>query len=80
LSTEVSVEVRIGVADSPRELVVTSELNPSDVEALVADAVSGKSSVLSLVDVKGARFVVPAGRVAYVEIGPQDSRKVGFGA
>ena len=74
------MEVRIGVADSPREIVVTSELNPSEVETLVADAVSGKSRVLSLVDVKGARFVVPAGRVAYVEIGPQDSRRVGFGA
>ncbi|HEX7302454.1 DUF3107 domain-containing protein [Lentzea sp.] len=74
------MEVRIGVADSPRELVVTVEANPSEVEAQVADAVSGKASVLSLVDVKGARFVVPAGRVAYVEIGPQDSRRVGFGA
>jgi ABC-type phosphonate transport system ATPase subunit len=80
LSTEVSVEIRIGVADSPRELTVTSDLTPAEVEAQVADAVSGKSAVLSLVDAKGARFVVPAGRVAYVEIGPQDSRKVGFGA
>ncbi|MET8760953.1 DUF3107 domain-containing protein [Lentzea sp. NPDC004782] len=74
------MEIRIGVADSPRELTVTSDLSPAEVEAQVADAVSGKSAVLSLVDAKGARFVVPAGRVAYVEIGPQDSRKVGFGA
>jgi hypothetical protein len=80
LSTEVSVEIRIGVADSPRELTVTSDLTPAEVEAQVADAVSGKSAVLTLVDAKGGRFVVPAGRVAYVEIGPQDSRKVGFGA
>ena len=49
-------------------------------KAQVADAVSGKSAVLTLVDAKGGRFVVPASRVAYVEIGPQDSRKVGFGA
>jgi hypothetical protein len=72
------VEVRIGVAESPREIVVTSVLSPEEVEALVNDAVSGKSGVLTLVDQKGARFVVPASRVAYVEIGPQDSRKVGF--
>ncbi|GAB2866382.1 DUF3107 domain-containing protein [Lentzea nigeriaca] len=74
------MEIRIGVADSPRELTVTSDLTPAEVEAQVADAVSGKSAVLTLVDAKGGRFVVPAGRVAYVEIGPQDSRKVGFGA
>ena len=72
------MEVRIGVAESPREIVVTSVLSPEEVEALVNDAVSGKSGVLTLVDQKGARFVVPASRVAYVEIGPQDSRKVGF--
>ena len=71
MRTEVSVEVRIGVADSPRELVVSSGLTPDEVEALVADAVKGKSGVLTLVDQKGARFVVPAARVAYVEIGPQ---------
>ncbi|GGU74584.1 DUF3107 domain-containing protein [Lentzea flava] len=74
------MEIRIGVADSPRELTVTSDLTPAEVEAQVADAVSGKSAVLTLVDAKGGRFVVPASRVAYVEIGPQDSRKVGFGA
>jgi hypothetical protein len=33
---------------------------------------------LSLVDDKGRRFVLPAARVSYVEIGPADSRKVGF--
>lgn len=74
------MEVRIGVVESPRELVVTSGLTPEEVEALVSDAVHGKSGVLTLVDQKGARFVVPASRVAYVEIGPQDSRKVGFTA
>ncbi|GLZ35837.1 hypothetical protein Lesp02_80240 [Lentzea sp. NBRC 105346] len=74
------MEVRIGVVESPRELVVTSGLTPDEVEALVNDAVQGKSGVLTLVDQKGARFVIPASRVAYVEIGPQDSRKVGFTA
>ena len=74
------MEVRIGVVESPRELVVTSGLTPDEVEALVSDAVHGKSGVLTLVDQKGARFVIPASRVAYVEIGPQDSRKVGFTA
>jgi hypothetical protein len=33
---------------------------------------------LTLVDDKGRRYVVPSARVAYVEIGSADARKVGF--
>jgi hypothetical protein len=39
---------------------------------------SGKQSLLSLADDKGRRYLVPAAKVAYVEIGPSDSRRVGF--
>lgn len=72
------MEVKIGVVDSPRELLVTSADSPDQVEALVTDVLGGKQSLLTLVDDKGRRFVVPAGRIAYVEIGPGDSRRVGF--
>ena len=72
------MEVKIGVADSPRELVVSSADSSEQVEALVTEALSGKQSLLSLADDKGRRYLVPAARVAYVEIGPSDSRRVGF--
>ncbi|GGP61089.1 DUF3107 domain-containing protein [Saccharothrix coeruleofusca] len=72
------MEVRVGVADSPRELVVSSGLTPDEVESLVAAALKDGSGQLTLVDQKGARFVVPTARIAYVEIGPSDSRRVGF--
>jgi len=72
------VEVKIGVADSPRELVVSSADSSEQVEALVTEALSGKQSLLSLADDKGRRYLVPAAKVAYVEIGPSDSRRVGF--
>jgi hypothetical protein len=72
------VEIKIGVADSPRELVVSSADSPEQVEALVTEALSGKQSLLSLADDKGRRYLVPAAKVAYVEIGPSDSRRVGF--
>jgi hypothetical protein len=72
------VEVKIGVADSPRELVVSSPQTPDEVEALVNDALKNPAGLLSLVDEKGRRFVLPAAKVAYVEIGPADARKVGF--
>ena len=72
------MEVKIGVADSPRELVVSSADSSEQVEALVTEALSGKQSLLSLADDKGRRYLVPAAKVAYVEIGPSDSRRVGF--
>jgi hypothetical protein len=75
---EVSVEVKVGVADTARELLINSSQTPEEVERLVADALTNLSSTLSLIDDKGRRYVVPSGRVAYVEIGSADSRRVGF--
>jgi hypothetical protein len=75
---EVSVEVKIGVADSPRELVVSSALSPDEIEKLVSDALRHDEGVLTLVDEKGRRIVVPVTRIAYVDIAPADSRRVGF--
>jgi len=73
------VEVKIGVSDSPRELNVNSSQTSEEVEALVAAAFSGDSAgMLALTDDKGRKFLVQASKVAYVEIGPSDIRKVGF--
>ena len=74
------VEVKIGVSDSPRELVFNSSQTPAEVEDLVRTALAGTDSgVLSLTDDKGRRFLVQTSKVTYVEIGAADSRRVGFG-
>ena len=73
------VEVKIGITDSPRELVFTSVQTPSEVEALVSAALGKDSDVLGLTDDKGRRFLVNSAKIAYVEIGAADSRRVGFG-
>jgi hypothetical protein len=73
------VEVKIGITDSPRELVFTSAQTPSEVEKLVSAALSEDSGVLGLSDEKGRRFLVNSAKIAYVEIGVADSRRVGFG-
>jgi hypothetical protein len=77
-AAEVCVEVKVGIADTPREIVLNSDLTPDEVEALVADALKNPQGTLVLVDSKGARYVVPSARVAYVEIGKADVRRVGF--
>jgi hypothetical protein len=73
------VEVKIGVTDSPRELVLNSTQTPAEVEQLVVDALGATSGVLSITDEKGRRFLVQATKIAYVEIGAADIRRVGFG-
>lgn len=72
------MEVKVGVADTVRELTINSTQTPEEVESLVAGALKDSTGTLTLVDDKGRRYVVPSARVAYVEIGSADSRKVGF--
>ena len=74
------MEVKIGVSDSPRELVFTSSQTAAEVEELVTSALSkAGSDVLSLSDDKGRRFLVHTAKISYVEIGVSDVRRVGFG-
>ncbi|MDQ6658284.1 MAG: DUF3107 domain-containing protein [Actinomycetota bacterium] len=74
------MEVKIGVADNGRELVVSSASEPEEIEAQVGKALKDSSGTLVLEDEKGKKVVIPSARIAYVEIAPSDSRKVGFGS
>lgn len=72
------MEVKIGIADSPRELVVSSAQSPDEVDELITEALGSSEGLLRLVDEKGRRYVIPSVKVAYVEIAPADARRVGF--
>jgi len=72
------VEVKIGVQNSGRELVIESDKTADEVSAAVSAAVAD-GGVLSLTDDKGRRLVVPVSALAYIEIGEPAVRKVGFG-
>ncbi|MDN4162216.1 DUF3107 domain-containing protein [Nocardioides abyssi] len=71
------MEVKIGVQHAPRELVVETDESADAVQQLVADAVSA-GTVLTLSDSKGRKLVVPAAKIAYVEIGGGVVGQVGF--
>ncbi|TQS46665.1 DUF3107 domain-containing protein [Cryptosporangium phraense] len=73
------MEVKIGVQFAPRELVLESTQSQDEVEQAVADALAGVTNLLSLVDEKGRRVVVPADKIAYIEIAESELRRVGFG-
>ena len=74
------MEVRIGVQHATRELVIDSAETSEAILATVTSAVSGEVSVLALTDERGRQVVVPSDKLAYVEIGEPESRRVGFGA
>ena len=74
------MEVKIGVQHAPREIVLESGQSAEEVERLVADALAGKAQLLSLTDEKGRKVLIPADRIAYVELGEPATRRVGFGA
>ena len=74
------MEVKIGVQFGSRELVLESAQTPAEVETTVTEALNGKGGVLSLVDDKGRRVIVPVDKLAYVEIDESSARVVGFTA
>ncbi|WP_182607166.1 DUF3107 domain-containing protein [Streptomyces alkaliphilus] len=74
------MEIKIGVQHTPREITLESNQSTDEVEKIVAQALAGESRLLSLTDERGRKVLVPADRLAYVEIGEPTVRKVGFGA
>jgi hypothetical protein len=72
------VEVKIGVQHANRELVIETHLSSDEIEKTVSEALGTGTGLLSLTDTKGRRVIVPADRLAYVELGTPTSGQVGF--
>jgi Protein of unknown function (DUF3107) len=72
------VEVKIGIRDVAREVVLESTQSPENVASAVEKAV-GSGELLKLMDDKGRLIVVPGALIGFVEIGAEESRRVGFG-
>ncbi|MDA8288695.1 MAG: DUF3107 domain-containing protein [Actinomycetota bacterium] len=75
------MDVRIGITQSPKELDL--ELDPATSRESVLEqinkALADADGVLWLTDRRGRQVGVPTARVAYVEIGAEEDRRVGFG-
>ncbi len=72
------MEVKIGIQSVPRELVVETETAFEDVERSLTAAIAD-SGVFVVTDEKGGKIMVPADKIAYVEIGGAEPRRIGFG-
>ncbi len=73
------MDIKIGVQDTPREITIESAQSPEDVTRAVEAAINA-GTLLSLTDDRGRTVLVPGSKIAYVEIGPASTRKVGFGS
>ena len=72
------MEVKIGVQNANRELVLDSAQSADDVAKAVTAALADGGGVLTFADTKGRTVLVPTAKLAYVEIGSSTASQVGF--
>ncbi|KQO62907.1 DUF3107 domain-containing protein [Curtobacterium sp. Leaf261] len=72
------MDIKIGITNSPREIAFETKQTAAEIEQAVADALSAKATHIALQDDKGRRFIVPVTSLAYVEVGSEESRRIGF--
>ena len=75
------MEVKIGIQSIPRELVVDTDATAEEIERDLAAALAAKDghAIFALGTQKGGRVLIPADKIAFVEFGGDQSRRVGFG-
>ena len=74
------MEVKIGIQSVPRELVVETDMPADEIEHRLVNALAGDQGTVFVLPVaKGGKMLVPADKIAYVEFGAPEARRVGFG-
>ncbi len=74
-----TLEIKVGVQYSPREITIEVEQDADELEAALTEA-TASGATFALQDVKGRRVLLPADKITYIEIGEPVKGKVGFGA
>lgn len=72
------MDIRIGIANSPRELAFESSQTSAEVEKIVSTALESDAKFIKLADDKGKLYIVPVAAFTYLEVGSEESRRVGF--
>ena len=71
------MEIRIGIAQTHRDVVLESNASYAEVTEQINEAIKS-SSLLSLTDERGRTIFVPGDRISFVEIGAAAAGRVGF--
>lgn len=74
------MEIKIGINNSNRELVIESTGGATEIETALREALATKDGVLVLDDDKGRRLLIPATQLSYLDLGQEQHRQVGFGS
>ncbi|MFV0319379.1 MAG: DUF3107 domain-containing protein [Microbacterium sp.] len=72
------MEIRIGIANTGRELSFETNESAEAVKKSVASALDSAATHVTFVDDRGSSFIVPTAGLAYIEIGTEEARRVGF--
>lgn len=73
------MEVRIGIVQNPREINFETDETAAEVRERVEKALGGGLDPLIIfTDTKGKQYLVATASIAYVELGGETGRKVGF--
>ena len=72
------MEIRIGIANTGRELNFESSEPVADLKKTIASALDAGVTHVSFTDSKGTSYIVPTASLAYIELGTEESRRVGF--
>ncbi len=72
------MDVKIGIKQSARELSFESNESAASIESALSAAFSGSLATVKFTDNKGRQFLVPTDSIAYVELGAEETRRVGF--
>lgn len=72
------MDIRIGILNAPRELSFESTHTADEIAEQVSAALTSGTGFLRLTDDKGKVYLIPTTGIAYVEIGTEESRRIGF--
>lgn len=72
------MDIRIGIKHSGREISFETDRNAAEVESAVSSALETGAKLIKLSDSKGKVYLIPAESLSYLEIGVEETRRVGF--
>ena len=73
------MEVKVGIRQVQHEVALETDESASEIEQRLTAALES-DSLLKLRDDKGRTVLIPAATIAYVDLGVEHPRKVGFGS
>lgn len=72
------MELRIGIKHSSREISFETDETADEVEKSLKLAMESGLAIMKWLDNRGRIYLIPSDSLAYIEIGADDGRRVGF--